>query len=62
MPIWLRLFTFKNINDHYEKEHEEYNKAVGKGETLTNKTKVFKPPAALQNSSQPTYVSKVGKK
>ena len=27
MPIWLRMFTFKKINEHYEKEKEEYDKA-----------------------------------
>ncbi len=62
MPIWLRRFTFNNINEHYEKDHEEYNKALGKGETLTNKTQVFKPPKVLQEGAKPTYTSKVSRK
>jgi hypothetical protein len=30
MPIWLRIFTFKKINEHYQKEKEEYDKAKDK--------------------------------
>ena len=29
-PIWLRTFTYKKINEHYENEQEEYDKAKGK--------------------------------
>jgi len=29
MPIWLRKFTFVRINDYYEKEAAEYDKAKG---------------------------------
>lgn len=32
MPIWLRNFTFQKMNEFYEKEAEEVNKAnQGKG-------------------------------
>jgi len=27
MPVWLRNFTFKSIQEYYEKEAEEVNKA-----------------------------------
>jgi hypothetical protein len=31
MPRWLRQFTFKKINEFYQKEAEEYEKASSKG-------------------------------
>ena len=30
MPIWLRKFTFHNIQEWYKKEEEEYKKAHSK--------------------------------
>jgi len=30
MPIWLRNFTYKKLNEHYQKEAAEYDKANGK--------------------------------
>lgn len=57
MPIWLRKFTFNNIQEFYEEQQKEYDKASKGSETLTNKTKVFKPPA-----NAPTYTTKASKK
>ena len=31
MPRWLRQFTFNKINEFYQKEAEEYEKASSKG-------------------------------
>jgi hypothetical protein len=31
MPRWLRQFTFNKINEFYQKESEEYEKASSKG-------------------------------
>lgn len=31
MPIWLRNFTFQKINEWYEKQNEEAEKASKKG-------------------------------
>jgi len=60
MPIWLRRFTFNTINEFYQKEQEEYNKATGKGEILTEKTKTFKSPIPdFDTQPKPTYSSKV---
>ena len=42
MPVWLRTFTFKKLNEYYEKEAEAAKKASGKS-TLGNK--VPKGPA-----------------
>ena len=40
MPIWLRNFTFQKMQEHYEKEKEEYDKANKKGNQLSgNKPK-----------------------
>lgn len=34
MPIWLRNFTFQKMQEHYEKEKEEYDKVNKKGNQL----------------------------
>ncbi len=62
MPIWLRRFTFNQINEFYVQEKEEFDKAVGKGETLTNKSQVAKPGIPNPAEAKPTYTSKVQKK
>tara|TARA_R110002060_G_scaffold19838_1_gene27101 strand:+ start:380 stop:589 length:210 start_codon:yes stop_codon:yes gene_type:complete len=69
MPIWLRNFTFKKINDHYIKENEEIKKAQGKsskGKSLTTEGKVTSPEF-LKNvkpppSSSPSYTTKASRK
>jgi len=33
MPIWLRKYTFKEINDFYEKQNAERNNEVSPGQT-----------------------------
>jgi len=53
-PIWLRNFTFKKMNDHYEKEKEAYDKASGKSKLGNN---VPKGP----NIRQPDYSAKARK-
>jgi len=35
MPIWLRNFTFQKIQEYYEKEKAEYDKANKKGNQAT---------------------------
>lgn len=42
MPIWLRNFTFRNIQEHYEKEKEEYDK-VNKKTSALKGGKIKKP-------------------
>lgn len=42
MPIWLRNFTFRNIQEHYEKEKEEYDK-VNKKSSPMKGGKIKKP-------------------
>ena len=54
MPIWLRNFTFKKIEEYYKKEQEAYNK---KTNTLQNKSEIHRPninPSNVYNSSMPT--------
>lgn len=58
MPIWLRRFTFNTIKEYYDKEREEQEKQLNKGETLTNKSRLVKPPV----TPQPTYTTKASKK
>ena len=54
MPIWLRNFTYKKLEEHYKKEQEAYNK---KTNTLKNTKEVHRPdinPSNVYNSSMPT--------
>ena len=62
MPIWLRKFTFKEINDFYikqNKEQESANKCKGK-QTLVNKDGKVNAPAFTEASKQ--YKGKTGYK
>ena len=34
MPIWLRNFTFRKMQEHYEKEKAEYDKVNKKNKQL----------------------------
>ena len=38
MPIWLRNFTFRKIQEFFEKEKEEYDKVNKKSQTLKGST------------------------
>ena len=62
MPIWLRKFTFNNINEFYQKEQEEYRKARGEGELVTANKPITKPNIPDFSNIKPTYTSKVSKK
>lgn len=50
MPIWLRNFTFQKMNEYYEKEKEEIQKAKGKGKAST--------PAKGPAVRKPSYSTK----
>ena len=58
MPIWLRKFTFKKIQDHFDKANKA-NKP-NKGDLASEETKA----AASKNRkiSPPSYVTKAAKK
>ena len=58
MPIWLRKFTFKKIQDHFDKANKS-NKP-NKGDLASEETKA----AASKNRkiSPPSYVTKAAKK
>ena len=54
MPIWLRNFTFKKIEEHYKKEQESYDK---NSNTLKNTKEISRPdikPSNVYNASVPT--------
>jgi hypothetical protein len=40
MPIWLRNFTFKKLEEHYKKQQEAYNK---QNNTLKNSKEIARP-------------------
>jgi hypothetical protein len=54
MPIWLRNYTFQLINEFYEKQAEEAEKASGK-QTLANNN------AYGPDVKKPTYSTKLRK-
>lgn len=58
MPIWLRKFTFNEINDFYEKEKAEYEKSVGK-EQLTADSNMAEVAKKTSKINPPDFVSKV---
>lgn len=54
MPIWLRNFTYKKLEEHYKKQEEAQNKQTN---TLKNDSKIHRPdinPSNVYNSSMPT--------
>lgn len=61
MPIWLRRFTFNEINEFYIKEREEYEKATGQSK-LTKTPDQLTQAVKKQLAEKPTYSSKVAKK
>lgn len=56
MPIWLRNFTFKEINEFYEREKEEYEKSAGKQKVSAN-TDPNKLKSISKNIQVPSYVT-----
>jgi len=57
MPIWLRLFTFNKMKDHYNKQNEENEKVNNQ---LQNKAASVAKPNI--NQPPPTYKVKAPKK
>lgn len=58
MPIWLRKFTFNEINDFYIKEKEEFDKSLG-NEQLTANSNMPEMAKAMPKINPPDFVSKV---
>jgi len=58
MPIWLRKFTFKKLQQHYDEKAEAQKKANNNiNISNPNKSSIPTPPV-----NPPTYVSKRNKK
>jgi len=55
MPIWLRRFTFRKIQDYFDKQNEEIEK---RNKTMTNSTKAEVARPAIQ----PDYSFKASQK
>ena len=51
MPIWLRNFTFKEIQEYYDEQNQS-----------TKKTMDNKPPEIARPDIKPTYNTKTSKK
>mgnify|MGYP003678068038 CR=1 FL=1 len=58
MPIWLRKYTYKEIESHYIKRQETIDEKNNVVTNTTNISKISKPPINSPN----TYTSKVSKK
>lgn len=55
MPIWLRKFTFRKIQDYIDKQNEEIEKRSNK-QTNTTKAEISRP------NIKPDYSMKTPKK
>lgn len=57
MPIWLRRFTFKEIQDFYEKEQQEINKVNKKGTStlIDSSGKINKSQFANTSPKVPSF-------
>jgi len=54
MPIWLRNFTFKKLEEYYDKQNEAQNKSSNQ---LKNDKEIHRPninPSNVYNASVPT--------
>ena len=49
MPTWMRIFHIEKINEHHQKQQEEYDKQVGKSDIGDGKN------TTIQNSNSSTY-------
>ena len=58
MPIWLRLFTFNKMKEHYNKQNEENEKV---NTQLQNKAATVAKPN-INKTPTPTYKVKAPKK
>ena len=55
MPIWLRNFTYKKLEEHYKKQEEANNKV--NNQLKKNSKELHRPdinPSNVYNSSMPT--------
>tara|TARA_R110000744_G_scaffold40846_1_gene92701 strand:+ start:547 stop:756 length:210 start_codon:yes stop_codon:yes gene_type:complete len=69
MPIWLRNFTFSQINDYYVRENVEMKKVQGKSsssKSITTDGKVTSPEFLKNAKSKPSpttnYSTKASRK
>jgi hypothetical protein len=60
MPVWLRLFTFSKLRDHYEKQKDEMDKQQSMLKNKSGKSDVARPN--ISTSPAPTYTAKAPKK
>jgi hypothetical protein len=65
MPIWLRKYTFKEIHDFYENEHNAHT-GNSQSKTLVDSSGKVNTPEFLKASkeytSKPTYSTRASKK
>ena len=59
MPVWLRLFTFNKLKEHYDKQKQEQEKLENQ---MKNKGKTNEISNPNITPTQPTYTTKAPKK
>jgi hypothetical protein len=59
MPVWLRLFTFNKLKEHYDKQKEEQEKLENQIKNKGKSNEMARPNIAPK---QPTYTTKAPKK
>lgn len=60
MPIWLRKFTFKKLNEFYEAQSKANNTTKNNDIDLANPNKSKLPPK--RTVSPPSYIAKASRK
>jgi hypothetical protein len=60
MPVWLRLFTFNKLKEHYDKQKDEMDKQQNMLKNKSGGNDVARPNVAPK--APPTYTSKAPKK
>lgn len=58
MPVWLRNFTYKKIEEFYKKKNEQIDEQNNVISNTTKTDKIAKPPIQTPNQ----YISKTSKK
>lgn len=59
MPLWLRNFTFQELNRFYEDESKAYEQATKdqNSQTMVDSSGMVKAPSFLKGKTKPTKTS-----
>jgi hypothetical protein len=60
MPVWLRLFTFNKLKEHYDRQKDEMDKQQNMLKNKSGGGDIARPNVAPK--APPTYTAKAPKK